>query len=301
MILRSAPVLLAILAWGCASAPEADRAPPVAVLFAPGVVSTADAQQFGVTFSPDGQTVYFTQRAPGGTQAIWTSAQTAGRWSTPERASFSTAIDESPWLAPDGSALYFVSRRPGVFDAADESDNLWRVRRTETDWGPPQPVPGGVNQPRPEGAGWPVGSELHPVIGPDGALYYWTQAADAASMDVHRAAPVGDGFGPGQPLPPPIQSPGTESSVAFGPDGMIVFQAYGREGGAGREDLFASWPTETGWSAPQPLAINTARAESFPAFSPDGRTFYFASDRGGEDYAWSIYQVAVSSLSLQRP
>ena len=292
-----------LAAAGCGSSRPQGWSPSQRVaeptVFAPGVVSTPGAQEFGVAFTPDASAVYFTRRAPGGPQGIWFSRFDGSAWSDPQIAPFSTGVDENPWITSDGMALYFVSRRAGALGLEDASDNLWVVDRVGEGWGAPRPVPGAVNRPRPEGAGWPVGSELSPTLGPDGALYYWTQEpGGGASPDIYRADPASGGFAAGRPLGAPINTEATEASVSFGPGGVMVFQAYGREGGVGGEDLYVSRPIGGGWSRPLPLPINSDANEIFPSFSPDGRYFFFASDREADEGAYSIYFVELSTLGL---
>ena len=59
------------------------------------------------------------------------------------------------------------------------------------------------------------------------------------------------------------------------------------------EDLYYSKRTPDGWDTPRNLGapINSEGNEGFPSFSPDGRYFFFASDRHGEESDWSIYIV----------
>ena len=58
--------------------------------------------------------------------------------------------------------------------------------------------------------------------------------------------------------------------------------------------------TDYGWSAPRLLAepINSPFNEGYPSFSPDGRFFFFASDRGSRNGYWSIYYVDTDALGL---
>ena len=268
--------------------------------FAPGVVSTGDAQAFGLALSADGREAYVTRRAPGEQQAIYVTRFEDEAWSPLERAPFSTGTDESPHLSPDDTSLYFASRRAGANDGPDDaSDNLWVVDRQGDGWGAPRPA-GAVNVPRLAGQEWPVASALHPALGPDGALYYWTQTP-SGTPDLYRSLPDGEGYAPGQPLPPPVNTSVSEASPAIGPGGVLVFQAYGRSGGTGREDLFASWPDGDGWTEPVPLPVNTPADDLLPSFSADGRTLFFASDRDADEYAYSVYYVDWSRLGVSAP
>lgn len=76
-----------------------------------------------------------------------------------------------------------------------------------------------------------------------------------------------------------------DGCVTFSPDGKIMVFAKGNTGkrkGAGDVDLYLTRFRNGAWSEPVPLNINDPDSwDSTPAFSPDGRTLYFASNRRG--------------------
>src|SRR5213592_2137174 len=73
----------------------------VAVLFAPGIVSTGDV--FASTFTPDGRTVVFTKFSPP-RMTLLTSSLANGQWTTPVTLPFSgTYRDLDPAFSPDRS------------------------------------------------------------------------------------------------------------------------------------------------------------------------------------------------------
>ena len=59
--------------------------------------------------------------------------------------------------------------------------------------------------------------------------------------------------------------------------------------------------TAYGWSDPWllPEPINSERSDGYPSFSPDGRYFFFASDRDARGGVYSIYYVDVEALGLE--
>jgi Tol biopolymer transport system component len=112
---------------------------PAPEIFAPGEIS-GPANDGAPTFSPDGNTLFFTR-----TTAQWTviveSHKVNGHWSHPVVAPFSGEWpDSSPAMSLDGSYIVFQSTRPKVplTDATRSkpgepipgiASNLWRVDR----------------------------------------------------------------------------------------------------------------------------------------------------------------------------
>lgn len=88
------------------------------------------------------------------------------------------------------------------------------------------------------------------------------------------------------PLPPGINDENiNDGCVTFTPDGKTMVFAKGNSGkrrGSSDVDLYMSRFRNDKWSEPVPLNINDPDAwDSSPAFSQDGRTLYFASNRKG--------------------
>ena len=88
------------------------------------------------------------------------------------------------------------------------------------------------------------------------------------------------------PLPEGINSDNiNDGCLTFSPDGKIMVFAKGNTGkrkGSSDVDLYLSRFRNGSWSEPVPLNINDPEAwDSSPAFSQDGRTLYFSSNRKG--------------------
>lgn len=251
------------------------RAQPV--LFAPGVISTPDNER-NAAFTPDGDTVYFSKRAPGGPyySAICVSARVRGTWSTPRIAPFSGRyVDMDPTIAPDGQTLVFASARGGA-------SHLWIVRRTSGgEWSEPEALPSPIASDAAEGT---------PSFGPDGSLYFSSnRPGGAGSFDLYVAARDGDRWSAPVALTA-VNTGAAELGPAVSKDGtLLVFMSAGRPDeiiGAGRTyfrgDLYASRKIGEGWGPPVhlPAPINSAAGECCASFSPDGETMYFTSERG---------------------
>ncbi|MDE3003187.1 MAG: hypothetical protein OXU33_13095 [Gemmatimonadota bacterium] len=291
-----------ILVQGCDASSNAAwleetvRTPRV---FAPNVISTG-LREYGITFSPDGQEAYFTRRPRRGPPQIFASRFEEGSWGEPVPVPFSSEHDEAPSISADGQAMMFVSRRhiPG---SGDRSDNIWVVNRGENGWGPPTPLVGLVNQPRSETGDFVTGSELGPVMLLDGSILFWSRSDPDWGADIYRSELLADGTYE-QPVPLRINSTGEETNVAMSPDGrFLIFQAYRDASAPGNQDLYVSRQNEHGWDAPVPLPspVNSPANDGFPSFSPDGRFFFFASDRSARGGYYDIWYVGSDMLGLE--
>ena len=97
-----------------------------------------------------------------------------------------------------------------------------------------------------------------------------------------------------EPLSEMINSPNTnDGCITFSPDGRTMVFAKGNSGrrkGADDVDLYISRFRRSGWSKPELLRLNDRKAwDSTPAFSRDGRTLYFSSNRRGGHGGTDLY------------
>ncbi|MCS6973059.1 MAG: OmpA family protein [Cyclobacteriaceae bacterium] len=104
------------------------------------------------------------------------------------------------------------------------------------------------------------------------------------------------------PLPSFINMPNVNNGcVTFSPDGRIMVFARGNTGkrkGGDDVDLYISRFRNGQWTEPQIITggVNTPDFwDSTPAFSPDGRTLYFASNRKGGFGGTDLYSAQMDS------
>lgn len=90
----------------------------------------------------------------------------------------------------------------------------------------------------------------------------------------------------------------SEVRVAISPDGStVLWGSVDRPGGPGGWDIWMLRRHGATWSAPQPVAFDTASHEFDPAFSADGRTLWFFSNRPGGQGGDDIWQVGFDPRS----
>ena len=128
-------------------------------------------------------------------------------------------------------------------------------------------------------------------------------------LDIYRATLAGGRPVSLEHLPAPVNSIYPDGEHAIHPDGARLFFASLRPGGLGQADLYVSTFDGSTWSAPVHLdaPINSAGEDKQPAFTADGDTMYFTSDRnplvGSAIYrsawdgdSWSAPELVISGI-----
>lgn len=241
-------------------------------LFAPGILSNAFYQR-DLTFSPDGQSlVYSHVISIGGTAVLVERKIEDGQWSLPQVLPFSTgtAYDIEPFFTPDGSELYFASNRTG-----SRGFDIWKVEKLKAnDWGTPEKLGDVINT---------TGDEFYPALDGQGILYWTTRrSGGAGGEDIWMAIPEGGDFADPKPVPGDLNTSFDEFNGHINPAGnRIVFSSFGRPTGSGGGDLYSSRKSGESWGSgiKRGTDVNSASLDYCPAFSVDGRYFFFTSEK----------------------
>jgi len=250
--------------------------PALPRIFGEGVIST-EAPEFGTSFSPDGETVYFNRAsADRSVLRIFESHLVEGSWSpaTPLPFSDGTYRDLDPFLASDGRRLFFTSDRP-VEGTEPKDFDLWFADRAEDGaWSEPVSLGAPVNG---------SGNEIFCSRARNGTLYYNVFRDDGTGTVVRSRWRNG-----AYAAPEPLTFEGPED-MALGnpliaPDESFLILVSQDPEGPGDSDLFISRPKPDGtWSRPENLGegLNSPFADFAPALSPDGHSLLFTSERPG--------------------
>jgi Tol biopolymer transport system component len=251
--------------------------PPAPTIFAPSIVRDNDSSP---SFSPDGRALIYA-RSTANRDEIVESHLDGGAWSRPAVVSFSgTASDMDPVFSPDGSYVIFASARQ--LAAAGGQAQLWRVSRTNGNWGRPALLPSSIN----DGA-----FLVAPSIASDGTLYYLHIGTDHAHQ-LYRAR-----FANGTYAPPQALSFSTPATHDFDPapapdQSFIVLASSGRAEAADKKrHLYIAFAQGVGWSTPVRVHYDgdaSPSDDAGPLVARDAATIYFSSDRNGSPHAWTI-------------
>lgn len=244
-------------------------------LFGEGVISTP-FREWTTTFTPDGQTVYFSQ---GNIRyAIVYSERINGQWQKPRLAPFSGRwSDTDPFISSDGKRLYFCSNRPTDQDTAGMLSNrahIWVVEKINNNtWSSPVLLDSPINL-----AGV---SSWYPSESEDGNFYFHSGSRpggpviNAIWVSRHEGGKFSD------PVLCAVDTAGFSSQECrISRKGDFMVFVSNRPGTIGATDIFISFRKDGKWSIPQNLgpSINiTGVANMAPALSTDGNTLYFVN------------------------
>lgn len=276
--MKPATIGLALLTLAAGLPPRSSAPADRPRLFGKGVISTGD-DEFGGSFTPDGDTVYFSKSAPHSYRYTMLESHRAnGRWTTPTVLPFSGRYSDSdPTLSPDGTKLFWSSDRP-IADGRPKHDyDIWMVERTPAGrWSTPRRLPEPVNS---------DANEYAASMTRDGTLYF--SSSRAAGIQAFRSRRVAGAWSAPENVTRLIDQGDTSSvewdlDVMVDPDERFIILGSIRQGGFGNFDLYVSWNDDGKWTRavhlPEPF--NTRARDYAPHVSPDGRRLYFSSERG---------------------
>jgi Tol biopolymer transport system component len=262
-------------------------------LFGENVISTADDESHPA-FTPDGKTLYFLKNDPSFNHwTIVVSHEQNGRWSTPEVAPFSGQFsDADPFIAADGQRFFFISTRP-VNGKPKEDTDIWMMKKS----GPEAGAGIGAAANPEAGAGWlepehlaAVNSETNewfPTVSKNGNLYFGSERPSGkGKCDLYVSRLVDGKYQTPENLGEPINTVANEIEPFIAPDeSYIIFAGTGLPESRGAYDLYVSFRRDGEWTKPVNLGdkINSAAWDFSPKVSPDGKWFFFTSNRGFAD------------------
>jgi outer membrane protein OmpA-like peptidoglycan-associated protein/tetratricopeptide (TPR) repeat protein len=127
-------------------------------------------------------------------------------------------------------------------------------------------------------------SEYFPTLTIDGKKLVFTRRLRGLNEDFFEINKKGNSWSVAKSLTGSINTNNNEGAQTISLDGQwLIFTGCNFPEGMGSCDLYISYLTPEGWSAPENLgrSINTDAWESTPSLSPDKRDLYFSSSRSG--------------------
>jgi Tol biopolymer transport system component len=249
-----------------------------AAVFAGGIISTDGYEHSAPAFSPDGKTVIWGIVDRDKPSVLLEMKKIDGKWARPQPVSFSakTSDDMYPAFSVDGKKLYFGSRRPLPSGAPVNDIRIWVVEYTSSGWGTPLPLDSIVSQ----------GFEYAHSISKRGTIFFSTRKVDTGrpSWQIYYSKLVNGKYQQPEKLAPAINDGSYVDGPYVSPDERFLIFESDREGGMGSNDLYICFKQKDGsWGIPKNMGpkVNSSFSERFAGLSPDGKCFFFSSNRGG--------------------
>jgi hypothetical protein len=261
------------------------------VLFAKGIISTEDYEHGSPAFSPFYDEIYWSVRIDGeyGKEIIKFINKEEDKWSEPKIPQFSIEGkgDLYPTFSSDGNEIYFTSDR-SVPNGQDTINRfIWKVKRNGSTWSQTEVV------------GFDSLDIYGLSITINGSLYFMAQPVKERGtrvFDIYFSQLAEGKYTKPEKLGHPISTDYYEDCPFVSADERFLIFESNRPGGFGGTDLYVSTKTENdNWSLPKNLGkiINSESSERFPYISPDGKYFFFGSDRTGN---YNIYWIDASVI-----
>jgi hypothetical protein len=220
-------------------------------------------------------------------------------WSAPENLGPEINTNENeqcPLVLNSGKEMIFVSNRPGTTGGLDLWSSTRHDHRDHLGWGPPTNLTI-LNTPQVEfGPGAYEEEDGTTVI-----YFNSNRAGGAGQHDLYVSArPAAGTFG-SPSLVAELSSEAQEQFAALSKDGREIVFSSDRIGTIGRLDLWSATRAHTSdpWGSPVNLGanVNSTADEGRSAFSWDGHTLLFHSNRSGNV---DLYQSSRSRVTGRR-
>ena len=252
-------------------------------IFAPGLISLADAHEEGLAFSPDGNEILFTREMiddkDENHSTILQLKRKGNSWSPPRPAPFTTdANDSEPAFGKDGKRLYFFSerRKPGITSYIGE---IWVSRKYSGGWGRPTYPQNILNE-----------TWINSISSTQEGRLYFSSYRDRR-IGIFYSDMINGKYREPVFLPPEINSVAGANRPFITPnDNILVFE--GKSSGYDYSELYISFKTSRGiWEPAKKMnsTINKTKTETNPSLSPDGKYLFFT--RNGDIYWIKIEYV----------
>jgi outer membrane protein OmpA-like peptidoglycan-associated protein len=246
-----------------------------------------DQLDYFPSISADGKTLVFTHRSKEGNKQdedFWVSTRPTdtSAWGKSElmQGFLNTDFNEGAQsLRSDGGLLFFAAcERPEGKGSCDIYASFYQGNGR---WSKPVNLGDSINT-----RAW----ESQPSISSDGRTLYFVRGASSISkdVDIYTSTLRPDGYwSKAQPLPGKVNTSAQETSPFIHFDDQTLYFSSNGHPGMGDQDFFVSKRLEDGsWDTPKNLGypINTGGIEFGLIVGPDGKTAYYASDRGEVNY-----------------
>lgn len=257
-------------------------------IFAPGLISTQDGHEFGITISNDGNEIYFTRRIPGEIgNRIYSYKNDNGKWQVQLPPLFGwEGMEMEPNFSPDENRIYFVSRRPIPAEVPDNGFLVtWYSDKIGGNWSESKMIGSPILD---------VGT-MFLTQSSHGSIFFTGKVpGQEGGQGIHMSKTNGDDFEPPVYLPEVINGFNNAGHPYVAPDESYMIFDYNIDGGSAK-NMMISFISKGSWSKPINISKYIENSNALTAFASFDRKYFFFSSGG------NIYWVDASFIEELRP
>jgi hypothetical protein len=244
-------------------------------IFAPGIVSSSGATEYGIAFAPDGKEFYFNRNGVGVMVCTWNDSG----WTPPIKAPFLKKYKGGAvHIMADGKRL-LLNRYPGVHDLKEgETGGIWALQKSDDGWDNPEFL---------------IAEGMRATSTLDGTIYTTDISGREGGKDggiIAKYVYSDSGYQRAADPDGGVNTENNEAHPYIAPDESYIIFDSTRPGGRGKGDLYICFRLANGsWSqAFNSGLLNTEESDWCATVSPDGKYLFFT--RNGTGYG-DIYWV----------
>ena len=205
---------------------------------------------------------------------IYFSKKENGKWSTPKRASFSSAKynDADPFLSKDNQRIYFISKRPTHKDDTNLDFNIWYADRKNGDWNTPKPLPNPINSDEND-------EYFFSISNKNIVFFASNRKGGNGSFDIYTSKIIGDNkFSTPKNIGSPISTEKYEFDPYISPDESLMIFSINEKGNSSL--YYSRKNKKVKWNTPKNLGdkINVTNQDFAPSLSPDGKYLFYSNN-----------------------
>ena len=253
------------------------QTPPgmTAEIFAPGIVSVNGRYEYGVSFSPDLEEIYFTGKRKGERTSVYFSKLIDKKWTNPKKANLTKGKKRSEF-----EAFVNLSGKRIYFTANDSSDvRIWYASRSENWWNDAIELDSPINN----------DMVFYPNEAKNGDLFYKNVSKGKMYYAPNKNGKFPEIFEVGIEY-------GSHGFIAPSQDFMLI-DALKDNDKTKDKDIHICFKKKDGtWTKPINLGseVNSNFNETCPSITPDGKYLFFSryNEEGGlPNIYWASAEV----------
>ncbi|NQV71965.1 PD40 domain-containing protein [bacterium] len=253
----------------------------------------SDQGESWITMNTDETRIVFSRHSEGWTDfVLYETMLGEGGWTEAAPMPFSgTYNDRAARFYPALDAMLFTSDRPVSADDKAGDFNLWTAMHDGEEWIAPEPLTA-LNT---------DANDFHGSVAADGSIYFASdREGGQGKSDLYHAVLGREGYVV-TPVQGAVNTEYSESDVYIDQESrFMIFSRTDDPAGFGGDDLWISFPSETGWSEAVNLGpeVNTADYEYGATVAMDEVNLFFTSHKNGQA---DIFRTFMNKLVVDWP